>query len=622
MQNSLIWIDYISIIGVLAISVGIALYFTKSGGESMESFFVSGRSLHWLAAGASLAATSFAADTPLWVTSLVREKGIQYVWQFWAPFVGSVLTVVYFGRRWRRMAFLTDIEFIETRYGGGCAKLLRGWSGAFGALIICPLICGWVIKAMETISTEALGLPDDKRIYATIGVVAVGIAVSVFGGLSGVVYADFFQLVLATLGTILLGVMAVIAVGGLDVLVERLGAMSSWPGKDLSMMPAQLPLWDMITFIVVGLGVATSGGYNAQRLLACRDSRHASGAQLLHTILYYALMPWPWIIVALCSMVLIPEIAKADAAYPKMMMMVLPSGLRGILIAAMLAAFLSTISTLFNWGASYLMNDIFRRFIKTDCSDRTYVVISRVATLLIATAGAAVALMADSIQQLLVISYVLGSGGFLINFMQWMWWRMNRFGAVAGFLAGWVVVIAMLLFKAFDRPMAWLLNLPDTVSYSSTQTVTKLGKVLTDTSNYDGMAFSTAESLTGARIALAIVLVTISSVVVALLTPPEPMENLKKFLLKARPFSFGWKPVIRALGEPYDAVEDFWRTMFSWLICLVSVFALIQGIGELLIGSRWIGCGLVALSGLTFWWTYRRLQQDYAHELKAYGRHP
>jgi Na+/proline symporter len=598
MQNSLIWIDYISIIGVLAISIGIALYFTKSGGESMESFFVSGRSLHWLAAGASLAATSFAADTPLWVTSLVREKGIQYVWQFWGPFVGSVLTVVYFGRRWRRMAFLTDIEFIETRYGGGCAKLLRGWSGAFGALIICPLICGWVIKAMETISTEALGLPDDKRIYATIAVVAVGIAVSVFGGLSGVVYADFFQLVLATLGTILLAVMAVIAVGGLDVLVERLGAMSSWAGKDLSMMPAKLPLWDMITFIVVGLGVATSGGYNAQRLLACRDSRHASGAQLLHTILYYALMPWPWIIVALCSMVLIPEIAKADAAYPKMMMMVLPSGLRGLLIAAMLAAFLSTISTLFNWGASYIMNDIFRRFIKQDCSERTYVVISRVATLLIATAGAVVALTADSIQQLLVISYVLGSGGFLINFMQWMWWRMNRFGAVAGFLSGWVVVIAMLFFKAFDRPMAWILNLPDTVP------------------------FSTAESLTGARIALAIVLVTISAVTVALLTPPEPMENLKKFLLKARPFSFGWKPVIRALGEPYDAVEDFWRTMFSWLICLVSVFALIQGIGELLIGSRWIGCGLVVLSGLTFWWTYRRLQQDYAHELKSYGRHP
>jgi len=598
MQNSLIWIDYISIIGVLAISIGIALYFTKSGGESMESFFVSGRSLHWLAAGASLAATSFAADTPLWVTSLVREKGIQYVWQFWGPFVGSVLTVVYFGRRWRRMAFLTDVEFIETRYGGGCAKLLRGWSGAFGALIICPLICGWVIKAMETISTEALGLPDDKRIYATIAVVAVGIAVSVFGGLSGVVYADFFQLVLATLGTILLAVMAVIAVGGLDVLVERLGAMGSWAGKDLSMMPAKLPLWDMITFIVVGLGVATSGGYNAQRLLACRDSRHASGAQLLHTILYYALMPWPWIIVALCSMVLIPEIAKADAAYPKMMMMVLPSGMRGLLIAAMLAAFLSTISTLFNWGASYIMNDIFRRFIKQDCSERTYVVISRVATLLIATAGAVVALTADSIQQLLVISYVLGSGGFLINFMQWMWWRMNRFGAVAGFLSGWVVVIAMLFFKAFDRPMAWILNLPDTVP------------------------FSTDESLTGARIALAILLVTISAVTVALLTPPEPMENLKKFLLKARPFSFGWKPVIRVLGEPYDAVEDFGRTMFSWLICLVSVFALIQGIGELLIGSRWIGCGLVVLSGLTFWWTYRRLQQDYAHELKSYGRHP
>ena len=199
---------------------------------------------------------------------------------------------------------------------------------------------------------------------------------------------------------------------------------------------------------------------------------------------------------------------------------------------------------------------------------------------------------------------------------------MNRFGAVAGFLAGWVVVIAMLLFKAFDRPMAWLLNLPDTVSYSSTQTVTKLGKVLTDTSNYDGMAFSTAESLTGARIALAIVLVTISSVVVALLTPPEPMENLKKFLLKARPFSFGWKPVIRELGQPYDPVESFGRTMLSWFIGMVMVLSLIYGIGELIIGKTSLGIACLVVSLLTLIWTLVRFKQDYEHELKAYGKHP
>ena len=197
MQNTLVFADYISIILMIVATIGIAIYFTKSGGKDMESFFVSGRSLPWYAAGASLTATSFAADTPLWVTALVREHGIHFVWQFCAPFTGAVLTAVYFGRRWRRMAFLTDVELVEARFGGGFAKLLRGWCGAFGALVICPIMCGWVIKAMETISREALGLPREMSIYVTIGVVVVAMVVSTFGGLSGVVYSDFFQLILA-----------------------------------------------------------------------------------------------------------------------------------------------------------------------------------------------------------------------------------------------------------------------------------------------------------------------------------------------------------------------------------------------------------------------------------------
>lgn len=606
MQTSLVFVDYLSIVAMLIATIGIAIYFTKSGGKDMESFFVSGRSLPWYAAGASLTATSFAADTPLWVTALVRDHGIHFVWQFCAPFTGAVLTAVYFGRRWRRMAFLTDVELVEARFGGGFAKFLRGWSGAFGALIICPIMCGWVIKAMETISREALGLPPEMSIYVTIGVVVVAIVVSTFGGLSGVVYSDFFQLIFATIGTILLAVMSVWAVGGLDAMVEKLHGLSTWHGHNLQLLPdigsrpGQLPLWDAVTFVLLGFSIAIGGGYNAQRLLACKDSRHASKAQLLHTIFYYALMPWPWIVVALCSMILIPNLPTADqgSAYPRMLMMILPVGLRGFLVAALLAAFVSTITTLFNWGSSYLMNDVFRRFIKADDSEHSYVVIGRFATILIAAAGATISLMADSIIQLLTISYVLGSGGIIIAFAQWFWWRMNRYGALAGLVIGWAVVIGMLVFKIFDAPMASLLNLED------------------------GVQFSTAERLTGARMLFAIVTVTFFTVLVTLLTPPEPMENLKKFLLKARPFAFGWKPVIRELGEPYDSVENFWRTLVSWAIGMVMVLSLICGIGELIIGTAVTGIACLVVSAVTLWWTLKRFQQDYEQELKAYQNHP
>lgn len=606
MTYSLSTLDYAAIIGMLVVSVAISIYFTKSGGKNMESFFVSGRSLPWFAAGASLTATSFAADTPLWVTALVREHGIHFVWQFCAPFTGAVLTAVYFGRRWRRMALITDVEMTELRFGGNFAKFLRGWGGAFGALVICPLTCGWVIKAMETISREALGLSPDMRIWVTIGVVALAIVVSTFGGLSGVVYSDFFQLVFATFGTVLLAVLSVMAVGGPEAMVMKLKSLETWPGRELSLFPGigqepgQLPFWDALTFIMLGFSIAIGGGFCAQRLLASKDSRHASGAQLLHTVLYYALMPWPWIVVALCSMILIPNLPTAEngSAYPKMLMMILPVGLRGLLVAALLAAFISTITTLFNWGSSYLMNDIYRRFIKTDASEHSYVVIGRLTTVLIAVAGTAVSLKAESILQLLSISYVLGTSGILIAFAQWFWWRMNRYGAMVGLVAGWAVFIGMFFFQAFDAPMAALLRLEE------------------------GTVFSTSDRLTGARILFSIITVTTITLLATLLTPPEPMEGLKKFLLRARPFGFGWKPVIRELGEPYDEVESFGRTMFSWLIGVVMVLSFIFGIGELIIGKTWLGSASLVLSVATLVWTIARFQQDYAHELKAYGKHP
>jgi Na+/proline symporter len=603
------WLDLAVIVSVLAMTTTVGLYFTRKGSKDMSTFFVSGRSLPWYIAGGSMIATSFAADTPLWVTNLVRQHGVHYIWQFWAPFLGSVMAAVYFGRKWRRMGFTTDIEFLECRYQGNFAKVLRGWSGGFGALVMCPLISGWVIKAMETISREALGLPEEYRFIVTVAVVLLAVMVCAFSGLFGVVYSDFLQLIFATVGTFMLAFLAVQAVGGLDALVLQLGNLPDWPGRELNILPSigdgahQMTFWNAIGFFgILWLGLSTSGGHQAQRLLASKDSRHASGAQFTHSIIYFAILAWPWILVALCSLILLPEISGADqaSAYPRMLVLLMPDGLRGMLIAALLAAFISTISTLFNWGSSYLMNDVYRRFIQPNASERSYIVIARLLTIFIGIAGAAVSLVAENIQQLLTISYVIGAGTVVTTILRWAWWRLNRFGDFAALLAGWVLSLSILLFRVFDRPMAWLLDLPE------------------------GVAFSSDPGLLGARMLTMVIGVTLTAVVVSLLTPPEKAEVLDSFLRRARPFACGWRPIVKRMEahEPYQEVENLPRTLISWAIGVVTVFSLLFGIGQLLIGIRWLGllCFIIFAVGLTI--TLFRLQADYRREIEIYGKLP
>lgn len=600
------WIDLAVIVLVLGGITAVGLYFTKKGSQDMDAFFVSGRSLPWYIAGSSMIATSFAADTPLWVTNLVRLYGVHYIWQFWAPLIGATLAAVYFGRKWRRMGFVTDIEFLETRYHGAAAKLLRGWSGLFGALVLCPLISGWVIKAMETISREALGLPEDYRLVVTCVVVGLAILLCTFSGLFGVVYTDFIQLILATVGTLLLAFFAVQAVGGLDAMVTKLNALENWGGRDLQVLPSiggetgQMSPWNALGYFgLLWIGVGTSGGHQAQRLLASRNSLHASYAQLLHSVIYYALMAWPWIIVALCSLLLIPDLGTEDhaAAYPRMIVNLMPIGLKGLLLAAMLAAFISTISTLFNWGSSYLVNDIYRRFLNPNATQRNYVLIARVTTLLIAVAGAAVSIWADNIQQILTISYVVGSGGAILTVLRWLWWRLNGVGDLAGLFAGWLLAWLLLYAGAFDGLAAWSLGLPVDVIFSSDP------------------------NLLGARMLFMAVGVTCVVVVVTYLTPPESEEVLKKFLLRARPFALGWRPVIRRAGVNYQVEENLPRTLCSWGIAASAVVCLLTGIGQLLFASSPVGILLVLafLGGMAS--TILRMRADYARELELQEAH-
>jgi SSS family solute:Na+ symporter len=600
-MHSLQFLDYLVIAAILLSLIGVGLYFTKKGGEDMDSFFVSGRSLPWYIGGTSMIATSFAADTPLWVSALVRSHGVHYIWQFWAPVIGSALALVYFGRKWRRMAFVTDVEFMEARYGGTPAKALRGWSGAWGAIIICPLISAWVIKAMETIGREAVGLAPEYQIPVTIAVVTVAILMCGLSGLFGVVYTDFIQFILATVGTVILAVLAVREVGGLDALVEQLRTMKDWGGHELSIAPkigsgeGQMSTWNAIGFFgFLWIGVGLSGAYQAQRLLASKDAKNAAFAQLLHTVVYYSLMAWPWILVGLCSMVLIPELGVADqsAAYPRMIVMVMPVGLKGLLIAALLAAFISTISTLFNWGSSYLVNDIYRRFMNPNATEKNYVAIARVATVFMAVAGAFISIKADNMQQLLTLAFVLGSAAVVPGVLRWLWWRTTGKGELIALVVGWIMAILLLFVNAFDNAFT--------------------DKLFGAGINGEGMQLhlSNDPDLVGARMLLMVVVVGLAVIIGSLLTKAEDMNRLKAFAARARPFAFGWRPVIREMTVVYIEEEPIGRTLYSWAISLVAMLSILFGVGKLLLGPRGLGLGLVVVGAVCLVWTIRRVQKD------------
>jgi len=597
MTPSLQWFDWLVIVVFISALLSIGAYFTRKASGNIESFFVSNRSLPWYIAGGSLIAASFAADTPLWVTALVRQYGVYYIWQYWAPMIGAAMTTVLFARLWRRLGVMTDIEFLELRYSGKPAKALRFFSGSMLSFFFCPLIIGWVTKAMETIGREAMGVPVEYRIWTTIGVVGVALSLCTLSGLYGVVYSDFLQFIVATLGTTTLAVIAVKNVGGLDAMVAKLSALSEWSGHQLNIAPSigsgstQMSFWNAIGYFgILWLIVAVSGGYQAQRLLACKDWRHSTLAMFMHTICYYGLVCWPWIIVALCSVIIFPDLGEGvsnDNAYPRMIVKLLPTGLRGLVIAAMLAAFISTISTMFNWGSSYLVNDVYKRFVVKNAPDRHYVWIARMGTILMATGGGTIAFVAKDIQQLLTISYVIGSSFAVVSLLRWFWWRLNAWGDLAATAVAWIVTPLLLFTSLFNNPMAAMLNLQE------------------------GVLFNSDPNLIGARMAFVIVLVSAAAVIVSLLTPPTEMEILKQFVVKARPFGFFWKPVIKQLDFNYHAPEGFLRTLISWAMAVLCVGSLIFGVGKLLLGNRPLGLNCLGVFVVTFILTHRRINQDF-----------
>nr|NIP87442.1 hypothetical protein [Planctomycetales bacterium] len=574
--------------------------FSHRAGKNVDSFFVSGRTLTWYVAGASMIATSFAADTPLWVGSLVRQYGVHAVWQYWAPLIGSALGVVLFARMWRRTEIVTDVELVELRYSGAAAGALRGISAAVGALVLCPLIIGWVAKAMVTISQEAFGLgvdpvhiagyalsPETVKMLATLVVMLCALLLCAFSGLYGVVYTDFVQFLIATGGAFLLAWLSVQHVGGLESMVEKLadaqvvmydagtdvGEEKNWSGQGMNLAPevsmevrpggqsGSMSIWNVIGYFgILWWGVALSGGYQAQRILACKDTRHASNALLMHTIIYYAVVSLPWVVVGLASLLVFPDMGKAghDAAYPRMILTILPVGLCGIMIAAMIAAFVSTMSTLFNWGSSYIVNDLYRRFLHPGASDKHYVRVSRIVTFLVAVTGGIISFYAEDIQQLLGIFYVVGGGAAVVGATRWLWWRINAPGELTAFVINWVVATLMLFghkIFGFSEPLldpllGPLLGLAEDVSF---------------TNDYDTL---------GARMLFMTIVGLVAVVVASLATPPTDLERLKEFVLRTRIFEPGWRPVTRQIPG-YVTAHPVSTVLIDWALVVATVGSLL-----------------------------------------------
>lgn len=412
--------------GLVVVVVGVAL--SRRAGKNTQEFFLGGRSLPWWLLGTSMVATTFAADTPLAITEMVRTDGVWGNWFWWTWAVGHTLAVFLFARLWRRAEVVTDAELTELRYSGRPAAILRGVKAGMMAFVFNLLVLGWVTQAMVTILKECMNIPE---IWALIvcGVLAVMYATS--AGFWGVVVTDLLQFVLAMVGSIAFAVLAAWRTGGLHALIER--AESAKPG--VTRLVPQLAFGDpqstkFFILVVVGWWAthnADAGGYMMQRLSSAKDEKHAVGGAMWFAIAHYALRAWPWIIVALASVTLLPveSFASHKAAYPRLIGLVLPVGLRGLMVACLLAAFMSTVDTHLNWGASYLVFDLYKRFWKKRADESHYVKVARLASVLLGVLASLVALGVDSIKGAWALLYSMGAGLGPFLILRWFWWRIN-----------------------------------------------------------------------------------------------------------------------------------------------------------------------------------------------------
>lgn len=457
-------VDWAIVALYLLFALGTGVLLARRAGKGMEEYFLSGRTLPWWLAGTSMAATSFASDTPLAVTELVRTHGIAGNWFWWCYAMGGMMSVFLFARFWRRARVVTDAEVTELRYSGKSAAALRAIRGVYFSTVRNCLTMGWVILAMATIVGSLFpGVDKGTAVAISCG---VALTYATLSGFWGVVVTDFAQFLLALTGAVAAGVFAFRKIGGMDGLTSSLGAervsalIQPFPGFGASWLPGGAFLL-YLTMLWWCTDNADGGGVAVQRMSASRDEREAVRATLWFQVMHYGVRTWPWVLVALASLVLFPHMTDHKAAYPETAFLVLPTAWRGVLVASLLAAFMSTIDTHLNWGASYLVNDLYRRFIDKDASERRLVLVSRIATVALMGLAALVALRYKTITGAWILTISLGAGAGIVYVLRWFWWRINAWSEISAMVASMATNAALHAWApdiSFPYTLPWIVG--------------------------------------------------------------------------------------------------------------------------------------------------------------------
>ncbi|WP_236969838.1 sodium:solute symporter family protein [Membranihabitans marinus] len=573
-------LDWGIILFFLLLTLFIGLWVSKKSGSSSTEYFLSGRNMPWWLLGMSMVATTFSTDTPNLVTDIVRTNGVSGNWTWWIFLLTGMLTVFVYAKLWRKSNVTTDIEFYELRYSGPAAKFLRGFRSIFLGLLFNILSMSAVILAAIKIGGVMLGLTP----LQTIGIASlITVIFSSMGGFKGVVYTDFILFFVAMIGAISAAYFALDhpSIGSLENLFTHANVADK-----INIFPDLSDRRIMITLFIIPFAVQWwntwypgaepgGGGYIAQRMLAAKDENHAIGATFFFNALHYALRPWPWIIVALCSLVVFPDLDSIRQAFPNItedkighdlaypaMLTFLPVGFMGLVLASLISAFMSTISTQLNWGASYLVNDFYKRFVKPDSTEKHLVLVGRLCTVLLMVLAAGLSLLFTNAYQIFDYIIAFGAGTGLIFILRWFWWRINAWSEITAMFASGIVTI---LFNTGYYPASWN---------------------------------------TDYKLLWIVLITTIIWVFATFITAPEKKETLYSFYKKIQPGGPGWQKVIQdAKSEGKDIEDDVEWTVPGGILAMVLgsllIFSLLFATGNFLYGKLGYAAIFIAISAVS-----------------------
>ena len=581
-------IDWAIVVGYFALSTVIGFIFTKRGGESLDEYFLSGRQVPWWLAGAAMVATTFAADTPLVVTGLVAAKGVAGNWLWWNMVMSGMLTVFFFARLWRRARVMTDVEFAEIRYSGKPAAFLRGFRALYLGIAINLIIMGWVTRAMIKILTISLGISP----FVAVGICfVITVAYAVAAGLWAVLWTDLIQFVIKMSAVIVLAIYSVKAVGGMDALIAGVSKHFGSEAAALSVLPvrvtpngleayAWMPLLALSVFLSMQWWAAYypgaepgGGGYVAQRIFSAKTERDGVLATLFFQVAHYALRPWPWIVTGLATVILYPTLEDKEAGYVHAFVDLLPTPWRGFMLAGFAAAYMSTIGTHLNWGASYLVNDFYKRFLRKNETEKHYVNVGRAATIFLFLASIGVTSQLTSVEKAWEFLLAMGAGTGLVLILRWYWWRINAWSEISA------MVVSFLGSLVFMRviPPRFPAGDPNATAWVMISTVA---------------------------------VTTVAWVSTTFLTSPEPNAKLDAFYRRVRPGGPGWRQVSERLGYGRESIPGGALAWTNWIAGIIAVYATLFGLGKLVFGQWGSGVGLLLVAAAAFAWIARSFRND------------